>query len=273
MLEHTRNQMSMSTRNLHHGIHGIAGLIILSMLLSFAGCASSTDMLRVQEAEVHTFRLEYNNSHLVVHDGKSILIDSGLAEDAAELDAAIREAGLDPAQLEAVILTHGHADHAGGALHFKQTYGTPIIAGLGDQHLMDAGRNDLDTFCPTDFTAEGRVEEDRDATYEPTAADIWIDAATPLESLTSVPGEIVPMPGHTPGSLVVIVGDAVLVGDLFRGAIVGGGAETHFYMCDLEDNRNDIRELLETLAPAATTYFAGHFGPLDREDVEELLED
>ena len=96
-----------------------------------------------------------------------------------------------------------------------------------------------------------------------------VERAIALEEVASIPGTIAPLPGHTPGSLVVIVPGAVLVGDLFRGSIVGSSAEVHFYMCDLEDNRRDVQALLKDLAPRAETFFPGHFGPLSRESVVE----
>jgi glyoxylase-like metal-dependent hydrolase (beta-lactamase superfamily II) len=77
----------------------------------------------------------------------------------------------------------------------------------------------------------------------------------------------VPLPGHTRGSLVVVIGSAAFVGDLFRGAVVGSSAETHFYMCDLDDNQRDIRWLLDTF-PNATVFFTGHSGPVSREALE-----
>ena len=62
---------------------------------------------------------------------------------------------------------------------------------------------------------------------------------------------------------------AALVGDLFRGAIAGSSAELHFYMCDLAGNRRDVRAVLERIAPSATVFFPGHFGPVSREAVAE----
>jgi hypothetical protein len=67
----------------------------------------------------------------------------------------------------------------------------------------------------------------------------------------------------------VLLPDTAVVGDLLRGAIVGSSAERHFYMCDLADNDRDIRHLLTDLAPKAKWFFAGHFGPVDRQAVQE----
>jgi hypothetical protein len=40
-------------------------------------------------------------------------------------------------------------------------------------------------------------------------------------------------------------------------------------MCNLADNRGDVRVLLERLAPTATRFFTGHFGPVSRDAVAE----
>jgi glyoxylase-like metal-dependent hydrolase (beta-lactamase superfamily II) len=69
--------------------------------------------------------------------------------------------------------------------------------------------------------------------------------------------------------LAVIVGNAVFVGDLFRGAMLTTEATTHFYMCDVPGAKRMIQELLTVKAPAAELFFPGHFGPsIARSEVE-----
>ncbi len=65
---------------------------------------------------------------------------------------------------------------------------------------------------------------------------------------------------------------AALVGDLFRGSIIGHSAEIHFYICDRESNRSDIRRLLKEMAPSASQFFTGHFGPVRTAPVMERFE-
>ena len=85
-----------------------------------------------------------------------------------------------------------------------------------------------------------------------------------LEAITGVPGKAVLLPGHTEGSLVVVLPQAALVGDLFRGSIFSNSAEVHFYICDLEANRRDVERLITELAPSVSWFFPGHFGPLEK---------
>lgn len=235
-------------------------------LMVLCGCFPQRRVTLVEPLRVLTFQHDYSNVHAVVLDGKVVLVDSGLERNAKLLADDLQAEGLSAASVVAVVLTHGHADHAGGARFFRETYGAKVVAGRGDAAMLARGQND--PLCPTSSDAQERLEADQAERFQPYDADLLIDAPTPLSQLVpGAPGEVIPLPGHTPGSLAVKVGKALFVGDLLRGAVFSRSAEVHFYMCDLEANRRDIAALLEA-HPDVTTWFVGHFGPLSRAEVE-----
>ena len=53
--------------------------------------------------------------HLVVEEGRAAVIDTGTAHAVPRVLAALAAQGVAPEQVEYVILTHVHLDHAGGA--------------------------------------------------------------------------------------------------------------------------------------------------------------
>lgn len=248
----------------------LRSLLLLACALLGSGCAHRRQSEKVGELEVLTFRRLHANT-FVVRDGAghAVLIDSGYPEEAEALDAELREAGIDPSKLGAVVVTHAHTDHAGGALHFREKYGVKLVAGAGDEAQLARGVHD--PLCPVGFVAERRLAEDQSRTFTGWKADLAVTPGEPLplQGLAGLPGRVLAVPGHTPGSVLVQIPGAVLVGDLLRGSIPGSGATRHFYMCDLEANRRDVRSLLLETAPDATRVFPGHFGPLSREAVLE----
>lgn len=243
---------------------------LLPTILALAGCAELTAVTEVDGLEVITVRRAYGNVHAVPAGSGYVLVDAGLEAEADALVDDLERAGLDPSAVALVVLTHGHADHAGGAARLRELTGARVVAGAGDADLLAEGRNDR--LCPTDATARDRLDAAQAETYDPVEADVLVPEGTSLDlTAFGLDGVITATPGHTPGSLVLQVGRAVFGGDLLRGEILGGAAATHFYQCDLPGNRAEVARVHEVLAPDATTWFVGHFGPLSREAVSAWL--
>lgn len=57
-----------------------------------------------------------------------ILIDAGMGIDTERILDNIRHEGFDPEDIRAVLLTHGHGDHSGGAYELKTATGAEIFA-------------------------------------------------------------------------------------------------------------------------------------------------
>jgi len=81
-------------------------------------------------------------SHLVVDGGRAAFIDTGAAPAAPRLLGALDELGIARDQVDYVILTHVHIDHAGGAgqLIAALPNAMAVLHARGAPHLIDPAR-------------------------------------------------------------------------------------------------------------------------------------
>ena len=54
-----------------------------------------------------------------------------------EVVGGLRKLGLDPAQIKYVLVSHGHADHSGGARFLQERFGAHVILSAADWDLLD----------------------------------------------------------------------------------------------------------------------------------------
>jgi glyoxylase-like metal-dependent hydrolase (beta-lactamase superfamily II) len=218
---------------------------------------------------IATVTLRLSNVHVVLGESP-LLVDTGSPGDARALERGLAKLGVRLADVKCAVVTHGHADHAGGA-RALQRRGITVIAGRGDLwHALDGIHGKLRA---TSFFAR-ILKIIIPKRYEPFWPDVAIAEPYDLRAC-GVDGVVVPAPGHTRGSLVVLVdgGKVALVGDLFRGGAFAGYfhpwfPKEHFYQDDLEMAHRRIRELL---ARGVETFVLGHGGPAKRADVERAF--
>jgi glyoxylase-like metal-dependent hydrolase (beta-lactamase superfamily II) len=101
------------------------------------------------------------------------------------------------------------------------------------------------------------------------APDIVVNDALDLAPW-GIGGRAIPMPGHTPGSLVVLLDDGrAFVGDMMAGGYMGGAispqrAGEHYFHADRARNLENIKTVLKQ---PVRLFYLGHGGPVDREAV------
>jgi glyoxylase-like metal-dependent hydrolase (beta-lactamase superfamily II) len=211
--------------------------------------------------------LRLSNVH-VVTTNPPILIDSGTLGDMGDLERALSDYGVRKSDLGLVIVTHGHADHAGLASDLRRATGAKIMLGAGDTELARLGHND--ELRPTSFTASLLKPFITDI-YPTFTPDLAVQVGRPIDlTRWGLDGKAIALPGHTAGSIVVVLSDhSAFVGDMIAGGVLGGqlAASTpveHYYHADRAQNRRNISTLLQM---GVEKFYLGHGGPVSRADV------
>nr|NJM04129.1 MBL fold metallo-hydrolase [Desulfobacula sp.] len=167
------------------------------------------------------------NSYLVSKDNRFLLVDSGTKRDWNRLNKGLEGFGATHASLVALVLTHCHFDHAENAAKLKQTHGTPIWVHRSEGACLRKGENPvIQGSIPVTKLMIKILNRTRGLgrlNYAPVEYDGLVDERLDLNSF-GFPGYILHTPGHTPGSLSVIIeNDIALVGDtlfgIFRGSV------------------------------------------------------
>lgn len=163
-----------------------------------------------------------SNAFLVANGGKFLLVDSGPGSCWKTLDRRLRRLGV--GRLDALVLTHAHYDHAGNAARLQEKHKTKVIAHIAEGPFLARGENSAvgGTNALTRLMVAGLGKLfARRARYEPCRPDIQVDPAFDLREF-GLKADILHTPGHTPGSLSVIVDDEIaLVGDAMFGVFPG----------------------------------------------------
>lgn len=216
--------------------------------------------------EIVQIKLSLSNAFLIKAK-RPVLVDAGSPKDLPDIERALEAQGLKLADVALVIPTHGHSDHAGAAAQIRRSSRATIALGKGDVSMAKAGQND--DLKPTSLMGEILKRFTIDPKYEPFVPDIVIDGTLDLAPW-GILGKVLTMPGHTPGSVVVILDDGrALVGDMILGGYLGGAvfpgcAGEHYFHADLAANLENIKELLKL---SIKTFYLGHGGPVTRESV------
>ncbi len=143
-----------------------------------------------------------------------ILVDTGMPKKENKLDEAFNRAGVKPEQVNLIILTHTHLDHAGSTAYAKQITGADVLCHENAANFLRAGksvpavaRNFMGKFL--NFISP--------KSYEGIEPDI-ITADEYDLAIHGIEGKIVHSPGHTEDSICIILASGeMLVGDIIRG--------------------------------------------------------
>lgn len=230
---------------------------------------------------IHRFEDVYTNWYAVEDGGRLTVLDAGLPADWRPFVAALARLGHTPADIDAVLITHHHPDHAGNAERLRSA-GARVLAHPADAPYLRGERElsnrDMARYLlrpwylayMARYVAKGITR---------TAPVAQLDELADGE-IVEVPGspQVLHAPGHTPGSCALLVedrsvlftGDALVTLDLARGPRGRTGPQVVYG--PHTDDPALARESLAVLeATRAGTVLPGHGEPWT-EGVEKAVQ-
>jgi glyoxylase-like metal-dependent hydrolase (beta-lactamase superfamily II) len=125
-----------------------------------------------------------------------VLIDTGLDRDAGALRGQMASLRLDWRRIRAILLTHVHGDHSGGAEYLRAATGAKIYAGQGDAAVLRAG-GPREAFFST-YPMPASITPTR------TTVDVELSSDQVI-AVGDVSFQALVTPGHTTGSVCYLM--------------------------------------------------------------------
>jgi hydroxyacylglutathione hydrolase len=183
-------------------------------------------------------------SAFLIRGEKVILVDTGVPSTTHRIRRVMDAHSIKPQDVSLILLTHGHADHAGGAGAVRELTGAKVAMHKDCAALLSRGllpdarpRTAMAWFLEKLF---GRMMK-----VAPVKPDIVIEDEFDLHPF-GVEGKVISTPGHTVGCVSVLLPDGqAIVGDLLAGAGKGQKANLLMFLWDLEILKNSQGRILE----------------------------
>lgn len=131
------------------------------------------------------------SSILIETDDGLILIDGGLPQSAALIDANIRNLGFDSLDVKAILVSHAHYDHVGGIAALQAFTDAQVFASRLALEPLTNGRLTVD---------DPQYIADSDQGNFPAVRQVVAIGDGEVVTIGSVDVKAVYTPGHTPGS-------------------------------------------------------------------------
>ena len=180
--------------------------------------------------------------YLINFSPHAAIVDAGCGGSLEKILNNIRASGVEPKNIEYLLITHCHYDHTGGARELKNSTGCKIVAHELDARFLENGD---DTVTAAKW-------------YGATISPIEIDRKIiePRETISLGQREInaIHTPGHSPGSIVFVTeseGNKILFGQDVHGPL------DRALLSDSEDYEKSLDLLLSL---DADILCEGHYG-------------
>ena len=216
------------------------------------------------------------NCFLIKGDNGHILVDTGIPGSADKIIEAIHNAGLDPHDIKLIVVTHSHIDHFGSVAALKKRLKIPVLAHAEDTPFYQKGMANVASMKPTIAWAILFKKMVKDLKTHPFTPDIVMKEGS--YSLADWIGgtQVIHTPGHTPGSLSIVLdnGEAIIM-DMMAAGIGLGGVLFHSRVKHpaFHDNLSALKKSFDkVLSLDINKFYLGHGKPVNRTQVLKYVD-
>lgn len=194
------------------------------------------------------------NCWLLEGEGGSVLVDTAVVKFKDAILQQVRDSNV-----KLILLTHGHADHAGNTAYLAERLDVPVAMHRADLELVETGKPrpmEADTILGK-LIRNGSVRNIYKAPkFQPV---VFMEGGETLDVYGVEGTEIVPLPGHTQGSIGIRVGEGMVVGDTLFNIL----KPTH---ARLYEDFGTMQKSLETVRESGCKWiYPGHGKPFAAE--------
>lgn len=212
---------------------------------------------------------------------KTVLFDTGAVLEPEALPEFLNQNGVDPKEIDLIIISHAHWDHFQLVKAWKDLTGAKVLCHKSAVNFISTGNKDN----PFDFGPKAQayppfmefMMSTRAVDIPPVTPDIVVgDEDFDLHPY-GIPGKVIYTPGHADSALSLILDDRIA----FTGDTV---VDLHTIQC-LEDkypenslslnwichDEEAIRNSVKRLLDEADTFYGGHGVSFTREDFQKLI--
>ncbi len=149
------------------------------------------------------------NIGVIAHEGRCLIIDSGMDKDSGQsILKQVKKLGLTPT---ALLITHAHADHFGGAHYLVRQTGLQVYATRVEASVMSGPI--LEPLYLFGGALPPRELQHKFFLAKPCMADVILEGNERM--VDQIPLEVIPLPGHSTEQVGVAYGNTLFAGDAF----------------------------------------------------------
>jgi glyoxylase-like metal-dependent hydrolase (beta-lactamase superfamily II) len=222
--------------------------------------------------DIYHLKLGINSCYLIGGRKGIIMVDAGPPNKIRSFIRKLARLHIHPEDIKLIVITHSHFDHAGSAKEIKDLTGAKIIIHEIEKiYLEESGM-----IIPKGVNIYGKITKPllfpilSKISFLRPKADILVNNNGLSLQEFGLNGSIIHTPGHTPGSLTVLLNS----GEAFVGCMAHNNFPFRInpglpiYALDIEKVKESWKMLIEK---GARTIFPGHGNPFPVEVMKREL--